>query len=246
MATNTGTTRFIGTKRRLTVTQATGATATNESSLFGDSQSKPESTSTRTKRKITDPYIQIVTIDRLYDLTLVVGNPEHLSGQKAYRVSKSSFRHASDVWGAMLSGRWPESGMSEISFPEDPCHAFHIVLRIAHWQFQELPAELTQKELVEIAMLADKYNLRQLLLAAADSKRWLEPYKRSNELWATVVNLQDFALIATTFGHDVDYQYMVNKLAMRVQIKDGVCYYFSNEKVKIYIRSDLPPYILGK
>ena len=113
--------------------------ATNDDSIFGSGyyngeslESHDEAVDLQNKRKITDPDLKIVTIDRKYDLTLIVGSPEHVGGQKAYQVNKGVFRHASKAWDAMMSGNWAESNMSEIAFPEDSSYAFHIVLRIAH------------------------------------------------------------------------------------------------------------------
>jgi hypothetical protein len=246
MAVTTRATKLVDEKHKQVVIQATDTMVTNKVSLFSEGQAKPDSTSTRTKRKINDPNLQIVKIDKLYDLTLIVGTPEHPSGQKAYQVNKGSFRQVSDVWSAMLSGNWAESEMSEISFPDDSCYAFHIVLRIAHWQFQELPVTLTQNELVEIAMLSDKYNLGRVLRAASDVKEWLQPYKGTEKLWPANVDLQDLALIPAAFGYDVDYQYLVNKLAMSVRVEKETYYYTTRDKTKVQIRSDLPPHILGK
>lgn len=41
--------------------------------------------STGTKRKLTDLELEIITIDQYYDLTLIVGAPNHADGQKASR-----------------------------------------------------------------------------------------------------------------------------------------------------------------
>jgi hypothetical protein len=84
-------------------------------SLFGSGQPATESTTTL-EREATDLNLEIVTIDKMYDLTLIVGTPEPPMRQKAFRVNKGSFRNASEVWTAMLSGNWVESDLSEISF----------------------------------------------------------------------------------------------------------------------------------
>jgi hypothetical protein len=131
-------------------------------SLFGSGQPATKSTTTL-EREATDLNLEIVTIDKMYDLTLIVGTPEPPMRQKAFRINKGSFRNASEFWTAMLSGNWVEGDLSEISFPEDSPYAFEIVLRIAHLQFHKLPASLTQEQLVEIATLSDKYDLGRVV-----------------------------------------------------------------------------------
>ncbi|KAF1835739.1 hypothetical protein BDW02DRAFT_596979 [Decorospora gaudefroyi] len=112
--------------------------------------------------------------------------------QRAYQVSKSIFRHASKAWNTMVSGNWAESNMSEISLPDDSCDVFNIIMFIAHWQFDKLPATLTPRSLVDIALMSDKYDLGHLLRAVAEQKNWLQPYKDNSGAWASDINLQDF------------------------------------------------------
>jgi len=97
--------------------------ATKDDSIFGNGHSNGEShefhdepVDLQNKRKIADPNLEVVTMDRQYNLTLIVGSPEHAGGQKAYQVNKGVFRHASKAWDAMISGNWAESDMSEIAF----------------------------------------------------------------------------------------------------------------------------------
>jgi hypothetical protein len=128
----------------MAVTRGTPATtstpAQNTDSVFGPGKQNSDSTATAgSKRKMTDPNLEIITIDPMYDLTLIVGSQQHPKGQKAFRVSKGSFRNVSAVWTKMLNGNWAESSQSEICLPDDSCDAFLIVLRIAHFQLSELP-----------------------------------------------------------------------------------------------------------
>lgn len=111
------------------------------------------------KRKRNDPKLEIVTIDPRYDLILIVSTPAHPDGQKAFRVSKSSIRHVSDVWMKMLTGDWIESKAREIDFPDDSWKSFHIVLKIAHFQIADLPESLSFENLQGLAKLTDKYDL---------------------------------------------------------------------------------------
>ena len=219
---------------------------TNDSSIFGSGQVDDEPSDLQSKRKITDPDLEVITIDRYYDLTLIVGSPEHADGQKAYKVNKGVFRHASKVWDAMMNGNWAESGMSEIAFPEDSSYAFHIVLRIAHWQLQELPATLSQQELVQIAVLSDKYDLERLLHAAAELKNWIQQHKDGGTFWPSDIDLQDFTMITAAFGLTADYEYLVNKLAMEISVDKDKRYCVVYDHKLVHVRADFPTRIQGE
>ncbi|KAF2829988.1 hypothetical protein CC86DRAFT_178345 [Ophiobolus disseminans] len=215
--------------------------------LFGGGEHKNDTVPARDlKRKATDPKLDIVTIDKMHDLTLLVGSPGTLHVQKAFRVNKGSLRNASSVWAAMLNGNWAESGMSEISFPEDSSYAFEIVLRIVHLQFKEVPGSLTPRQLLLIAGLADKYDLSPLLHATVEYKKWLAPYRGSGPGWPANIDLQDFTLITETFGLEEDFQYLVNRLAMQVQLEKDQLFYMSSLNKKVLIRADFPARILGR
>jgi hypothetical protein len=239
------TTDTIDEKR---TTHATSSTSTTDrASMFGVEQPTSETTtSTSLKRKTTDTNLEIVTIDSMYDLTLIVGSTEHARGQKAFRVSKSSFRNASNVWTSMLSGKWAEGDMSEIRFPDDSCYAFHIVLQIAHWQFHKLPASLTQKELVEVAVFSDKYDLGKVIHTAAELKNWIHPYRGAGPAWPLDISLQDFAFITAAFEFKNDYDYFLSWLVMEMQGTEDPHFYIASNRQEVLIRPDFPMRILGE
>lgn len=98
-----------------------------------------------TKRKRTVADLETIELDPHYDLTLIVGTPNHKDGQKAFRVNKGSMRNMSDVWSKMLTCEWAESKMTEIDFPDDSCKSFQIVLEVAHFRVAGLPDALTSR-----------------------------------------------------------------------------------------------------
>ncbi|KAL6710838.1 hypothetical protein ACN47E_007895 [Coniothyrium glycines] len=220
---------------------------TENMSLFGSGTLTPPATPAKDlKRKATDPNLEIVTIDALYDLTLIVGTPEHIRGQKAFRVSKSSVRHASTVWSSMLNGQWAESDMSEIGFPDDSCDAFQLVLQIAHWQFETLPKTMSRPDLLEMAVLGDKYDLEKILHAAAQAKGWIPPRGPTSSNWPADADLQDWIIITRAFSWKEDCAYMTNKLAMQIEVLDGVYSYTFSGGQKHTMRPDFPPHTLAQ
>lgn len=198
------------------------------------------------KRKITDPVLELITIDKKPDLTLIVGAPGAAGGQKGFCINSGSFRNACDAWRTMLNGDWAESGMSEIRFPDDAPFAFKIILHIAHWQLDAVPATLTRNELVSLAELSDKYDLQKLFRPVFDIKQWLKPYRGTGFTWPTGTDLQDFIFITLTMGYFDDYNYLVNRLAMEVQVENGCYHYTSSAEKKVPLRLEFPTGILGK
>lgn len=167
-----------------------GSPKPNTTSLFGNEQTTNKTATPKAlKRKTADLSLETITIDKSYDLTLLVSSPENSGGQKAFQVSKGSFRNASEVCMAVVNGNWLESGLSEIRFPDDSVFAFHTILRIAHWQVNELPTSLTQAEMVDLAKLSDKYDTKRLLRAAFDLKSWLQSYKGTGVMWPADIDL---------------------------------------------------------
>lgn len=219
--------------------------AADFASVFGGKQIAPRELDNDKKKKTTGMKLETITVDEFHDLTLVIGTPEHARGQKAFHVNKGSFRNASPVWSAMLSGNWAESDELELSFPDDSCFAFQIVLQILHWQLSALPASLTRSELLEIAVLSDKYDLSHVLRGPTELKQWLLPYKGSGHVWPINVDLQDFTRITAAFGVDRDHRQLVNRLALDLWTENG-CYYYRHDSKKAQIRSDFPAQILSE
>jgi hypothetical protein len=248
MVVTRGTSTATGNQRANTPTQASSTSSTTTSnSLFGTGAAGAgKDTPKDKKRKMTDPKLETIDIDKMHDLNLIVGAPGSSGGQKAFRINKGSFRSACDAWATMLNGKWSESNMPEIRFPDDSPFAFEIVLRVAHWQFNLLPAEMAQKELVELATLSDKYDLRRLFRAAFDQKQWLQPYKGDGTTWPADTNLQEFTFITQAVGFEADFKYLVSRLAAEVEIEKGSYFYKQGAATKVKIRADFPAGILGK
>jgi hypothetical protein len=221
---------------------------TTASSLFGDGREKTGNDApTSLKRKFTDPNLEVITIDAIYDLTLIVGISEHAKGQKAFRVNKGSFRNVSIVWSKMMSGDWIESKQSEISFPDDSCEAFLIVLRIAHFQVSQLPDALSRDELYELAVFTDKYELQNAVRMGVELKKWLEPYRQSGVLRPALRDLAHFVFIIDAFGIWEDYDRLLDRIAVETLVDEsGDYYYLDEDKNKVTLRSTLPSRATGK
>lgn len=236
--TNTDNTTTSAPEMVSSSSQSSAAAATSGGSAM-------PATGTKRKRNTTDP--EIITLDSHYDLTIIVGTPKHKNGQKAFRVNKGSMRHASDVWTKMLTGEWVESKTTEIEFPDDSWKPFHMVLKIAHLQFDELPDSLPFEDLQQLATLTDKYNLAKAVRVAVDRGRWLHKYKHDCMVWPSSLETHHFATMTSIFQYDSDLLFIISKLAVEVKVDAiGKCLYHGSGAGMTGLTSSLPDHIIGE
>lgn len=199
------------------------------------------------KRKATDQNLEITTIDPHYDLTLIVGSPNHEHGQMAFRVNRGSMRNVSDVWTKMLTGDWTELRQSEIEMPEDSWKALLLVLRMAHFQSARLPDRLSAEDLLSLAVLTDKYNLGMVVRDMLKLKKWLLPYKAEWTKRLSHSYIQEFAQMTMAFGLDEDFEYLVTRLAVEVRVHEKTKrFILDSGKEQVHLRSTLSDRILSK
>jgi hypothetical protein len=79
----------------------------------------------------------------------------------------------------MFEPRWSEGqglseeSPSEVLLPEDDAYALRIICCVIHHRNNDVPEVLTSREVLQIAILADKYDLAVALKYARE--RWLKP-----------------------------------------------------------------------
>ena len=84
--------------------------------------------------------------------------------QKTFVVSSAVMRIASPVWRTMFDPQGPFMDTQrsfthgEMDLPEDDADALLCILRIAHLQFRKLPETLDYAELLNLAIICDKYD----------------------------------------------------------------------------------------
>lgn len=170
-------------------------------------------------------------LDRSGDLVLIVNQAER---QKTFRVSSSAMCLASPVWRAMLShsGNFKEARPKngEVSFPEDDSDAMFIVLSVVHYQFQNIPKALTKEELLNLAIVCDKYDVTKLLLS------WF----RLN--WLESIGFCDgnSMLIAWLFQDFETFKKLVDEM-----IRDSELNKEGNPEVGLLKMDHMPPGLLG-
>lgn len=231
-------------RERQCVSNPESATAASDPTIKREPKAKSEGTSSMVTQLSNNG---IVTLDDMYDLTLVVGEKERPGGMKAFRVNSVSLRMASPPFKAMLSGRYAESKQSEIPFPDDSPNAFHTVLRVVHLKLHELPESMSKDELLELAAFCDKYLLADLVAPFFTMKNWLGPHKGTGQYLPSNADMQDWAFVAYVFRFKEDYDYLVGELVMCTAVDpDTIDFYYMSDGKKIMLHKDLPVAILGK
>ena len=86
-------------------------------------------------------------------------------------VSSAVMRIASPVWRTMFDpqGHFMESQRSLTDFPEDDPDALLCVLRIAHLQFRKIPETLNYADLLNVAIICDKYDTVAIIRPVSSS-----------------------------------------------------------------------------
>ena len=98
--------------------------------------------------------------------------------QKTFVVSSAVMRIASPVWKTMFDPQGPfmDSQRSfthgEMDLPEDDADALLCVLRIAHLQFRKLPETLDFVDLLNVAIICDKYETVSIVRPVSSPFTW--------------------------------------------------------------------------
>lgn len=159
-----------------------------------------------------------ITLDPLGDLLLLVGEGEN---QMTFLVSTKAMRLASSVWRIMLRplGQFkearPENG--QVLFPDDDAQALQIVLSIAHLEFHSIPETLSFTQLLNLAIICDKYDTARLI------RPWFHRWEKSFENSATDLGHEQSLLIAWVFRDPDTFKRVANSLVriIRVNFQGG-------------------------
>lgn len=193
-----------------------------------------------------------ICVSPIGDLRLIVdskqsrkrawGKDQVKPATKTFIVSSVVLCHASAVWKTMLGpeGHFKEAdtsvGTREVHFAEDDGDALLLLLRIAHLEFAELPATLTYEQLLDVAILCDKYDV--LRLVRPWSAKWEDSWKPS----ACDSGHEESLFIAWTFG-DVETYTKVTRLLVTESTSNDAGQCLRDGKL---LEKDMPPGAIGR
>jgi hypothetical protein len=168
------------------------------------------------------PAITSQALDDYVDLTLIVGT----DGVR-FKISSHAMWMSSPVWKAMLTGPFKESKAMEIPFPEDSPEALLNILKIAHTKFNTLPKLMNRQQLVDLAVLCDKYDLVSVIRPWLGSWNFGPATISSTEY--DIINFGEihgeWLFICWVFGHERGFVDVANYLAKIIRmLEDGRCF----------------------
>jgi hypothetical protein len=133
-------------------------------------------------------------------------------------VSQTHIGNLSSCWNAALKqNRMRRSlylGCPEYAFENVDPRAMALILYIAHFNTHWLPRELSLMEIIQLAKLADRYDLNHILVGYLG--RWIAPHRhrileRGYEQWL---------FVAWQFGLEDDYLRLANYMAVNCAVNE--------------------------
>ncbi|KAF8853680.1 hypothetical protein BDZ45DRAFT_761066 [Acephala macrosclerotiorum] len=155
------------------------------------------------------------------DLVLVVG-PWNVR----LRIQSQCLRCASEVFGAMFSPNWSEDqGLSkeypqEVPLVEDDADALRTICCVIHHRNDDMSQFLTPKEILQIAIEVDKYDLKIALKYA--SVQWLKPRDNADRVD------KGYLLAAAFIFGDID-TFVAHTLALILHYKGSYLEFLDDE-----------------
>lgn len=150
-----------------------------------------------------------IYFDAAGDVRLLVQSPE---GEKALVVSSKAMTMACKPWTAMLGPNFSEGQQEHdktIPLPDDNFKALSILLHIAHLQFNQVPSKLEFQELLEVAILSDKYQATPLVVP------WLSSWIKQLEHLIDVAGYEAWLWIAWEFGRTDIFERVAKRLVLK-------------------------------
>lgn len=173
------------------------------------------------------------------DLTVVVGTDDDC---QPYDVCSTALRLASPVWDRMLdpNGHFAESkeaasGKRVVALPDDPSAMFLVVLNIVHLKFQDLPETITFRNLVDLAVLCDKYDIIRIV------RPWIGEWQKPHRETTLKAGFEEWLFIAWVFGESDLYKQISTKLILSTTKED-----FTSEAANGLSSMILPHNAIGK
>lgn len=158
---------------------------------------------------------------------------------KIYIVSSTVMSLASPVWKVLFDpqGQFQEATAKEAYLLDDDPDMLLILLRISHLQFHELPAMLTFVQLLNLAILCDKYDTVRIV------RPWIRQWQEPLEDLALTPGYEEWLFIAWTFGDSVTFKNLAQQLAKSCLTNQfGHCITPTGKRLD----GTMPPGIVGK
>lgn len=156
-------------------------------------------------------------------LTVPLAIESGVEQQKCFIVSSKAMRLACDPWKKMLAPDSPfaereKVGQGELSLPEDDAAPLAILLHIAHLNFDKIPQYMTFKDLLDLAVLTDKYGATKLV------RPWIKSWICDVQHLLLMPAFEQWLWIAWEFGQIANFRRLAEHLVTEVrETADGRC-----------------------
>ena len=138
------------------------------------------------------------------------------------KVSRKVLSISSPVFRAMLGAECPfkeatdkaieRDGTQAVSFEDDDFQTMAIIVRIMHLQSDQVPEKLTFKQLYQVAILCDKYDLKRCL--GYWPKIWATPYLNSY----AIEGFEGWLFMSIVFGYDGLFKEVTRHLILNSKV----------------------------
>lgn len=149
---------------------------------------------------------------------LVKHNGEVIEG----KVSSQSLCNASFVWTAKLRPLQDENdnelrhSVKQVDCAEDNAEALLIVLNICHLKFDKIPERLSYEQLLQIALLCEKYKCVGTVKMWLTEQAWLHDVQRD----ALDPECAEWVQIAKVFGLKEIFEQIIRREAKNIDLQD--------------------------
>jgi hypothetical protein len=137
---------------------------------------------------------------------------------------------ASPVWKLFVFPpfpRLPEHEKEGLDFQDDDSSALLVLLKIAHLQFTNIPAKRSYEELLNLAILCDKYDCVRLVKPWVS--KWCHALEQRIENWD---GKEDYLFVAWVFGRKPAFTQLVSRFVLKVKTNEkSECLNHLGEKV---------------
>lgn len=158
---------------------------------------------------------------------------------KSYIVSSTVMSFASPVWKVLFDpqGQFMEATAKEAYLLDDDPDMLLVLLRISHLQFHELPTGLSFTQLLNMAILCDKYDTVRIV------RPWIRQWQKPLEHLALTSGYEEWLFIAWTFGDFDTFEKLAKQLAKSCLTNQfGHCITPTGKRLD----GTMPPGIVGK
>ncbi len=174
-------------------------------------------------KECNDKFDPVPDISPDGDVVLIVG-PQ---GARL-RIQSQCLRCASKVFSAMLGPTWsegqgpPKEYPREVRLEEDDADALRIICCVIHHRNNDVPQSLTPKEVLQIAIVADKYDLSVVMKFVR--VQWLKPREKLERMDI------GYLLAAAFLFRDVD-MFVAHSLALILNYTESYWEFFDDEMI---------------